>query len=560
MQSRNPVHITSAEWRWVNVVSVLLVLLAFLPFLWILLIGLADSEWQFMGAIHDHYNSAAHLARVYQGTEDLWLTRFLYTPEDQSGTFIAFIYTTLGQLSRLINLSPVAVFHAARVGASLFMYVALYQLGATIWTRVRTRRIFFLVVALGSGFGWLIGPLFGRVEAPDLDMPQAFPFYSTLANVHFPLTLACLALLASVAVMIFRPGEMPPPSVENGGVIVFVGSLALMLIYPVAFLPILFAFALCVLIISQRIPRLIASSLRWLLWLTVPALPMLAYYIALTLYNDIAGDIWQRSIQAEPVFLPVFLLGFGLPLVVALPGIFRALRRFEPDGDQFMLLWMGIILVGIYVPFGPGNQLIAGLMIPIAYFATRSIEDFWFGLILNRRTRMRLLASLLPVIAISNIFMLVGPVLPVSDGNFSRASGILLQRDYLETFRWLEFNTQSDDVILAAPDVSIWLPVWSGARVVYGHPVETINADQKEQAVLDWYRGDITETECAQLLEGKVSVDNTYDVTYVLLGPQERQLGQSNCLELLTPVRRIARIQIYSYDPTTIRNNTGTND
>ena len=148
-------HITAAEWRWVTIVSVLLVLAAFLPFLWMLIIGLADSDWQFMGALHDYTNSAAHLARVYQGTDDRWLLQFLHTPEAQDGTFIGFIYVLLGQLSRLIGLPAVVVFHIARIGASLFMYIALYQLAAGIWMRVRTRRIFFILVAVGSGLGWL---------------------------------------------------------------------------------------------------------------------------------------------------------------------------------------------------------------------------------------------------------------------------------------------------------------------------------------------------------------------------------------------------------------------
>jgi hypothetical protein len=47
------------------------------------------------------------------------------------------------------------MFHVARVFASLFMYVALYQLAASIWSRVRARRVFFVVASIGAGLGSL---------------------------------------------------------------------------------------------------------------------------------------------------------------------------------------------------------------------------------------------------------------------------------------------------------------------------------------------------------------------------------------------------------------------
>ena len=45
MQSRQTVHIMSAEWRWVILVGSTLVLLAFAPLLWVALRGLAHSWW-----------------------------------------------------------------------------------------------------------------------------------------------------------------------------------------------------------------------------------------------------------------------------------------------------------------------------------------------------------------------------------------------------------------------------------------------------------------------------------------------------------------------------------
>ena len=38
---------------------------------------------------------------------------------------------------------------------------------------------------------------------------------------------------------------------------------------------------------------------------------------------------------------------FALALIVALPGIYRAIRRFERDGDRVMLLWLACIVIAM---------------------------------------------------------------------------------------------------------------------------------------------------------------------------------------------------------------------
>jgi hypothetical protein len=44
----------------------------------------------------------------------------------------------------------------------------------------------------------------GRVDSPDLSIPEAFPLQSTFGNVHFPLAIACMALLVSIVLALIR--------------------------------------------------------------------------------------------------------------------------------------------------------------------------------------------------------------------------------------------------------------------------------------------------------------------------------------------------------------------
>jgi|FLYN01.1.fsa_nt_gi hypothetical protein len=530
MQSRDTIHVTAAEWRWVVLVGGGLVLLAFLPLLWLAATNAAGDEWQFMGFLNNYRDGATYLSKMVQGASGAWMLHFQHTPEDHNGAFIQIIYPLLGHLAQLTGIPSIALFHAARVVASLFMYMAIYQFAAVVWTRLRARRIFFILASIGAGFGWLLSPLTGDTTYPDLTIPEMFPFYSSLMNVHFPLTIACLALLASIMVAVFRPGESQDPSVHNGGLEVGLLSFALSLLYPQALVPFAGALGLFVVVNWLRQRRINMRALRWWLVVVAPAVPVAVYYVALLNHNPAIAEWNSQNVTAAPSPL-VLALGLGIPLIIALPGIYRAVRRFEPDGDQFMLIWLLTVIVVMYLPTNVQRRFSAGMMLIIAYFATRSLEDFWFTYV-NRRWRARLFAVAVPLMAMSYVLLLVG--------NLRVTVGPFLERDYAAAFEWLRANTRSDDVVLASPTVSLWIPGWTGARVVYGHPFETLSAESREQAVLAWY-SDRSASNCEGVLR-----NGDYAVQYVIVGPQETELGETGCADTLTEVIRFGSVGIYA--------------
>src|SRR5215510_3265338 len=122
--SRDEVHITPAEWRWVILFSGILILVAFAPFLWVAVSGVTSSQWQFMGILNNYQDGATYLAKMVQGIEGNWLVHFQHTPENHNAILYSTIYTALGHVAGLINLSPIPLYHVARVVASLVMYMA----------------------------------------------------------------------------------------------------------------------------------------------------------------------------------------------------------------------------------------------------------------------------------------------------------------------------------------------------------------------------------------------------------------------------------------------------
>jgi hypothetical protein len=536
MQSGFTAHIAPTEWRWVILVATALVLLAFAPYGLLVISGVSETGWQFMGILHNSRDGATYLSKMMLGVAGEWLVHFQHTPEAHDGALIQVIYPLLGQLAGLTGIPVLVVFHIIRALVSVFMYLALYQLAATIWMRVRTRRIFFALAALGAGLGWLYAILTGgRVDSPDLSIPEAFPLQSTFGNIHFPLAIACLALLASVIVNTFRPGVQAEPRISNSGAGAVAASLALALLYPQALVPLGAALIVYAGWRWLKKRRVNPQELLWLLVILLPAVPMAVYYGAVVLHNPAMAE-WSRQNVTTAPSLPVLAVGFALPLVIAAPALYRVIRRFESHDDRFMLIWLVVMLVAIYLPTNVQRRFAVGMMLPLAYFGTRALETVWLQYFSNRRWRYRALVVVLPLIALSHIFVLFIPTVPVLVNRPQQTQGLFLERDYLPAFDWIAGRTDLDDVVLASPVVSLWLPGWAGVRVVYGHPFETLQADLRKQQVELWYAaGD----DCQQLIE-------MYDVQYIVFGPEEVRLGNAPCLDTLQQVARSGEVTIYA--------------
>lgn len=553
MQSNYTGHIPSSEWRWVFFTGVWLLLLTILPLLIVALRSLEfdaldANAWQFMGAIHGISDAPALMSRMLQGAQGNWMTFFLHTPDVHASTLTHPLYTLLGQVSHPSTTGVITTFHLARLTATLVMYVAIYHLGASIWVRVRSRRVFFMVASLGSGFGWLVFLFTGDVDALALITPQVFPFTSTIVNVHYPLVIACLASLVAVVISVLRPGNDDEPSVNNTGLAVFIVSLSVAFILPEALLPFALAVILSVVIhwfnrgFSQR-------EVRWVLWILVPATPIVMYYIIITTLNPAVENwIQQRALNATT--MPALIIGVLLPLLIALPGIWRALRHFEADGDRFMLLWLGAMLLIYALPLPIKDQALTGLMLPIAYFATRGAEDFWFKFVTYRR-RVYVYVTFLVMLLTPHIFSLMLPILPIINTN--QPIPITVKPTYATAFEWLSQRVDETDVILASPRVSVWIPLWTGARTYYGHPFETIQASNRADEVLNWYRAQ-DEQRCADVLYWQSPFRRVYPIRYVIWGVHEQALGGDGvCLTNLTPIASFEDVVIYTtrISPTT---------
>jgi hypothetical protein len=94
---------------------------------------------------------------------------------------------------------------------------------------------------------------------------------------------------------------------------------------------------------------------------------------------------------------------------------------------------------------------------------------------------------------------------------------IFLSRDEANALHWIELNTLQDSLILASPEMSLFIPSWTGRRVLYGHPYETVQAEDEKDAQIEFFSSN---SEMVQPL-----VINGYKVDYIFYGQRERKYG-----------------------------------
>lgn len=537
--------ITPSEWRWVIIFSGLLVAITLIPYAWAFASDAPFDNWQFMGILPNPQDGATYLSKMKAGERGDWLFMLQYTPEPHQGAAINEFYLILGHLARITGIQPLLMYHIARLVMGFIMFVSLYYLGSVIWPRLRPRRLFFTVLAVGSGLGYLYliffpsqsvtgNPCFECLPT-DISMPEMIPFFSTYVNPHFPLAIALIAMLASMFVMVFRPGFNEQPTAGNGGFIVVLLSAGLAVVQPQGLVPIMAGLCVYLLILLIRTRRFPLMETNWVVLVLLPALPFLIYYLAVSRDNE-ALHIWnmQNNNPSPPVLN--YLFGFGLPLLIALPGLWRGIRRFERDGDQFMLVWLIVNAILLYTPFNLQRRLAIGMIIPIVYFAVRALEDFWFHRIKSPLREAALVAVFVFMMP-SNIIALLLPVYGVVNPIAGLTGYQLLLANQDNAVDWLNQNGRTGDIVLAPPQVGLWIPATGGLRVVYGHPFETLNAKEKFAEVSDWYAGQ----NCDDLLQ-KYRV--RYIVSDVITGsspPTDRCYGK-----LGPPIASFDGVYIYT--------------
>jgi hypothetical protein len=342
----------------------------------------------------------------------------------------------------------------------------------------------------------------------DLWVSEYIPLYGMLTSAHFPLATALILLLV---MRIALPGSKP--AVFPLLVTLLFGFL-LGALQPFAILPTGLALAFWIIlrrITAGRFPdgavaNLCATGFGILPWAVhdlwvVRSSPQLASWFAQN--QTPTAPVWDIALSLG---LPGLVCTISLARWILAPGKFPDKIRSTAPETLLLGIWAAVNLLLLFAPFSLQRRLMLGLWIPLVALAAPKIACWIFRPAPSRTRALVAAVLLLP----SSVFFLLALISGIMQHN----PLLYLSHDEAVAVDWLTANAGPGSVVLASPEISAWLPGAAGVRVVYGHPMETPDAEQALGAVEGLYSGE----GCTCLLTMK-------RINFILLGPRELAYG-----------------------------------
>ena len=464
---------------------------------------------------------------MYQGGEGSWRYQMAFTTEPGEGVYIQLFYLFLGHVARILSLPMVGVFHAARLLCALILLGVLWKFFGVVLPKPRHRRFAFSLAALGSGMGWL-GILMGLFPS-DMWVAEAYPFLSAYANPHFVISLTLVLWLAQ-------------PTSESFGLqralSVLLAAFVLSLVSPFGVVVILMILG-GQLLISGLVkkawlePKPYKDQVLNIAVIVLGGAPFLLYYFWITQTHDVIAAWNAQNLTPSPQVWDL-VLSLSPALLFAVLGAWGLIRKYGRTITEQrifpLVIWVGFGLVLMYLPFGLQRRFMMGLYIPLAGLCALGLDA-----LSTERRPYRFWATLLFMLAVpTNLIVLMAGV----HGINQRDEALFLTSAEDQTLTWIEAHTDPDDVVLAGPEMGSLIPAFTGRRVIYGHPFETIYAEREEEAVTAFFEGHSSAVEIATFLDER-------GVDYVFYGPREQRLGSLEFNTQFSPVLSTDDVVLY---------------
>lgn len=514
-------RVTRAEWHWVFIVSLGVLLLSAIPNI----AGYASqtAEATFGGAVFDRADYQVHVACIQIGLQGEWLYSNLHTSESVRPAFVRTFYIFIGQVGRLLPLSPPVLFELARWCAGLWMLLTMYVFAARFLWAISLRRVAFLFCALSSGVGWLMLMLTWQpqpdVSPIDFWLLDLYGFFSLLTFPHIAMVMA-LSWTTVMAMLTHWETN------QNRWLIIgLVMVLVAQMIQP--FAPFVVDVVLSIYAVGLFVARRHAFPLRSLFLFAVVQIP-LGIYSTTFFFFDL---VWQSFTQQNLTLSPspeYYLLGLGAIGVLAIWGGVRVSRR-RFDEANVLLVWIVVVAILVYLPFQFQRRFTEGIIGPLAILATMGLgygllpmlsrwKDYRRGLANWRyphhRARAVIVMLIIAMTMPSTLYLVFGGALL----SVLRSPQLFDSIDVVDAIDWLGANAGRGDTVFSAERTGALIPARIGHRVFLGHPMETADYDRKTETVARFFSPEMQDDERIRILRD-------CRCRLVFYGPAEQALG-----------------------------------
>ncbi len=344
-------------------------------------------------------------------------------------------------------------------------------------------------------------------------MAEAYPFLTAYANAHFPFGIAILLMSFSTYL---RQG--------NTKFIMLVFGLLLSIILP-------FAYALGIIVIccDQIMVIIKKRSGNWknIFIFIVGGTPYLVYQFWIIKAHP-ALSIWNmQNLTPSPTLFNT-IMAFMPAIFVSIISIFYLYIRNKPPLLDLIIIWVVASMVLMYLPFNLQRRFSVGLFIPLSIISIYGLH--W---IFGNKLKIAYIFMLILSFPTNIIVLLTG-----LHATQTKDPCIYLTIPEYQAMSWLRNYANKDSVVLASPEMGIFIPGYTGLKVVYGHPFETIHAVEEREDLEHFYYGNI-DVDSAKLYL------TTKEVDYIMYGKRELSNNDLNILDDMPLIYDQNGIKIY---------------
>jgi hypothetical protein len=195
-----------------------------------------------------------------------------------------------------------------------------------------------------------------------------------------------------------------------------------------------------------------------------------------------------------------YALGYGIPGLLALTGLPRALRKRGAAGDGEALLW-ALAIAGLALALMPSSMIprksVEGVQLALAALAGRNLVHLagprlWRGrafaaavqrrLLGYSRRRLRILSINLAVILSSTTVMALSLAAPRAA--LVDAPELYLTGDDRAAVSWLRAHSTPQQVVAGSEETGQFVAAYAGAHVVFGQFQWTPHVGEEHQALI----------------------------------------------------------------------------
>lgn len=501
---------------------------------------------------HDYY---LYLSAINQGINGDLLYHDPYTTEPATKGIFYIFFTATGQIARIFHLNPVAAYHLLTIISFEMFVVLAFLLSQMI---------------LGKKYAFW-GALFGIIGtiSPTLlmgkkiDFPLNMPWFLMMdvferlyALPHYNFSQALLLLTIILFIKFFQTRNIK--YAYSACLIIFISGLILpsILIPAVTILP---ASYFLYLLINYYKTKQFSFDLRIARGIIVAVITALIVYLIIK-YQVQTGFPWNQWTKwginrwnlGEPTFDQIFLLSFGILPLLSLPAVISAFRKNNWE-LIFTSLWA--IIPFILLPFATpleiakirltemANYIPFGILAAYTIFqiipkiervinltsdlntgdAREGSQTEMYRSLGHSSGRTRKLQFIIII-----IFLLT--TIPVSLILLSQRiqyaktepiyDHIYIPKTSYAAIEYIKNNLPKNSAILSHEKYGIIIPAFTPTISYFGHVTQTMNYQEKEENVIDFYSGKLSEQKAKEFLARN-------GINYVYYGWQEKTLGNS---------------------------------